>query len=154
MSRSCPESAQGSKSYPDPNHSLKNTLPWDRPPWGSGDHKANVGKSGPQSSPPCSYTNDHNAPSQGPVLLLPVLASTIPVLLQLPACTHSGQRPPSVPQVPPVALVQRRALPSMPTTPPATAGLTQGDLGDKNLPVPLLSHPAKPTVGTPLSNLV
>lgn len=116
MSRSCPESAQGSKSYPDPNHSLKNTLPWDRPPWGSGDHKANDGKSGPQSSPPCSYTNDHNAPSQGPVLLLPVLASTIPVLLQLPACTHSGQRPPSVPQVPPVALVQRRALPSMPMT--------------------------------------
>lgn len=38
-------------------------------------------------------------------------------------------------------------------TPPATAGLTQGDLGDKDLLVRFLSHPAKPTVGTPLSKL-
>lgn len=75
----------------------KNTLPWDRPPWGSSDPKENEGKSGPHSLLGCSYTSNCHAHSPGPEPLLLVLPMTVPVLSQLPAHTHSGQGPPPVP---------------------------------------------------------
>lgn len=144
MPRNCPESA-ARWHLPSriPSSPLKNTLPWDRPLWGSSDPKENKGKSGPHSLPGYSYASNHYMYSPGLVPLLPVLPMTVPASSQLPARTHSGQGPPPAPQVLPIALAQRRALCSAPLLHRIVTGPSQGYLRDKNPLVPLLPHPCQ-----------
>lgn len=111
-----------------------NTLPWDRPPWSSGDPKENNGRSCPRSPPGCSYTSNCHVHSAGPVPLPPVLPATRPCLVAA-ACTHTF-RPRNPHQSP--KFRQR------PTAPPATAGPRQEDRGEIKPLALWLLHPCQP----------
>ena len=126
---------------------LENTLPWDRPPWGSSGPEENEGKSGPHSPPRCSYAGNCHAHSPGLVPLLPVLPTTVPVFSQHPAHTHSGQGPPSPLEFHQQPWCRGELCPLHPPPSPATAGPSQGDLGDKNLLSCCAHASAKPTGG-------
>lgn len=97
----CPEAApgalQGGTHCPEPHH-LPPTPPWDRPPWGSSDPEENKGKSGPHTLLGRSCAGNSHTCSPGVVPLLPVLPTTVLILLQLPAHTHSGKDPHQPPE--------------------------------------------------------
>lgn len=124
----------------------ENTLPWDRPCCGSGDPEENEGKIGPHSPLGCSYTGNRHAYSPGPAPLLPLLPTTITILSQLPAHTHSGQRPPhQPPEFRQQPWCRGELCPLHPPLPLATVGIQPGRSQR--------GKTSSPTTPTPLPNL-